>query len=195
MGCGSNCTKTACELTLRAKQLGADCALSVTPYYNKCEQDGLFLHFKEITKQSKFPIICYNVPSRTGVNLKPETAKRLSSLELIVGFKEASQDKKQIENLFNYTQNKKPIYCGSDELIGLFYSLGAKGVISVASNIIPLKINEFIRDFEKNYESAQQKFELQLSDFISALFSKVSPIPVKAMAEILYGEKCTFLRT
>ena len=109
VGCGSNCTKTACELSTEAKDLGADCALTVTPYYNKCEQDGLFLHYKEIATQSKFPIICYNVPTRTGVNINPETAEKLTRLDFVAGFKEASQNKTQIENLFTFTQNKKAI--------------------------------------------------------------------------------------
>ena len=192
VGTGSNCTKTACLLTNEAKNLGADGALIVTPYYNKCEQDGLFYHYKEISKECNFPFICYNVPSRTGVNIEPKTAKALASLKGMSGIKEASLDKNHIEVLFKEVGDISPIYCGSDELINLFLSLNSKGIISVSSNVIPLKIKEYICDFENNYERAKNFYDLKLKDFLKALSTKINPIPIKVLAEILYGEKCEF---
>lgn len=192
IGTGSNCTQTACELTSEAKTLGADGALIVTPYYNKCEQDGLFYHYEKISKECNFPFICYNVPPRTGVNIEPKTAKALTSLKDMSGIKEASLDKNHIEVLFKEVGDITPIYCGSDELINLFLSLKSKGIISVSSNVIPLKIKEYICDFENNYERAKSFYDLKLKDFLKALSTKINPIPIKILAEIVYGEKCEF---
>ncbi len=192
IGTGSNCTKIACELTQEAKDLGADGALIVTPYYNKCEQDGLFYHYEEISKECNFPFLCYNVPSRTGVNIEVKTAKALVSLNGMSGIKEASLDKKHIKNLFEEVGGKTPIYCGSDELINLFLSLNSKGIISASSNVIPLKIKEYVYDFENNYEKAKSFYDLKLYNFLKAISTKVNPIPIKVLAEILHGEKCEF---
>ena len=188
IGAGSNCTKTACELSLQAKELGADCILSVTPYYNKCEQEGLIQHYKEICKSVKLPLICYNVPKRTGVNIEPKTALTLSKIDCVCGIKEANTDINHVKKLFDLVDEKTPIYCGSDELLKEFFSLGAKGVISVASNVIPLKIKEFIIDFENYYKISNFDFD----KFFKLLSYRVNPIPIKTVASIIYGEKCRF---
>ena len=188
VGTGSNCTKTACDLSIEAKMLGADAILSVTPYYNKCEQDGLIYHYKEISKSAKIPMICYNVPKRTGVNIEPITAKQLCSIDYVCGLKEANADLCHVKNLFEFVGENLNVYCGSDELTKKFFKLGAKGTISVASNIIPLKIKEFISDFENYYDLHNFNFD----EFFKLLTFKVNPRPVKVIASILFDEKCYF---
>ncbi len=191
VGTGSNCTNTACELTKESKELGADGALVVTPYYNLCEQEGLLLHYKEIAK-CKFPFIAYNVPKRTGVNILPKTAKAILAYDYAIGLKEASTDLTHVNELFCYLQNKFAIYCGSDHLTKLFLENNSLGTISVASNIIPFKIKEFISDFATNYE----KHNIDLEHFFNPLFNllstKINPIPVKCLMQILYNERCMF---
>ena len=188
IGAGSNSTKIACELSIQAKSLGADAILSVTPYYNKCEQDGIVLHYKEICKSAKLPIICYNVPKRTGVNIEPKTAKKLCLLDYVCGFKEANSDLLHIKNLFLEIGEKANVYAGNDDLINEFLSLGAKGIISVASNVIPLKIKEYISDFKNNYKTKIFDYEL----LFKVLSCKVNPIPIKYVASVLFDEKCNF---
>lgn len=188
VGAGSNCTKTACELASQAKALGADGVLSVTPYYNKCEQDGLFYHYAEICKTAKIPLICYNVPKRTGLNLEVETALKLCTIDFVCGFKEANNDINHVRKLMSLIGDKKPVYSGSDELIKEFLSLGAKGVISVASNVIPLKIKEYISDFENFYET----HNFDIDEFFKLLLVKLNPIPIKTIASILFDEDCNF---
>lgn len=185
VGTGSNDTAKAVTLTKQAEDLGVDGALIVTPYYNKCEQEGLYLHYEKIANATALPIICYNVPQRTGVNILPKTLRNLCSIKNIVGIKESSLDKKHIKEVFSVVDNDICVYCGSDELNAYFKDLGASGTISVASNVIPLKIKDIFNDFNKNYKIENDN----LSQFYNALSSKVNPIPIKAMAEILYGEK------
>ena len=191
VGTGSNCTKTACELTTDAKNLGADGALVVTPYYNLCEQEGLEFHYKEVAK-CKLPFIAYNVPKRTGVNILPKTAKAILTTDYAVGLKEASTDICHLNELFNVLQNEFALYCGSDNLSTLFLENGCLGTISVASNIIPFKIKEFISNFETNYEKHNKDFRDVLSPLFNLLSSKINPIPVKCLIQILHNEKCIF---
>ncbi|MBE5742754.1 MAG: 4-hydroxy-tetrahydrodipicolinate synthase [Clostridiales bacterium] len=187
VGTGSNDTKRAIELTKQAKSLNADGALIVTPYYNKCEQDGLYAHYEAISNQTSFPFVLYNVPSRTGVNIEPKTLNKLKNLECVLGIKEASKDKNQIEEIFKIANNDIAIYCGNDELNFDFLQRGSSGFISVASNVIPLKIKDIYGDFINNYENKSFENHIRLDKFYRALFSKVNPIPIKAMAQILYG--------
>ena len=191
IGTGSNCTKTACELTLEAKEQGADGALVVTPYYNLCEQDGLEFHYKEISK-CKLPFLAYNVPKRTGVNILPQTAKTILEYDYAVGIKEANTDTKHLSELFTVLQSKFTVYCGSDNLTSLFLQNNCQGTISVASNIIPLKIKEFIRNFNDNYELHNIDNNGYFARLFNLLTTKINPIPIKCLIEILYGEKCTF---
>ena len=192
IGTGSNCTQTACEMTNEAKALGADCALIVTPYYNRCEQDGLILHYSEISKTCKFPYIVYNVPKRTGVNVEPTTALRILSDGYAFGLKEANTNLNHVYTTLNLVAKTHPVYCGADELTSVFLKNGARGTISVASNVIPSKIKEYISDFESNYENHNNMLEPYFSEFFNLLSTKVNPIPIKCIESILYQEPCIF---
>ena len=192
IGTGSNCTKTACELTTQAKELGADGALVVTPYYNRCEQDGLFLHYKEIAKV-KLPFLAYSVPTRTGVEIAPETLKKIAELDCFYGIKEACVNKEKIKETFSvFSSEIPPVYCGSDEALKDFLKLNCAGIISVASNVIPLKIKEYMSDFTNNYDERLKVEEGKLFTAFKALTTKVNPIPIKVLASLIYGENCTF---
>jgi 4-hydroxy-tetrahydrodipicolinate synthase len=189
IGTGSNCTSSAVELTLQAKNLKADGALVVTPYYNKCEQEGLIAHYNKICNEAKFPIICYNVPKRTCTNINANSFSCILNNDYVFGIKEASDDINQIYEIINVAKNKVAVYCGNDSLNLEFLQLGASGFISVASNIIPLKIKDIFLNFANNYKCKAKDIHDNLKDFYFALFSKTNPIPVKAMAEILYDKK------
>lgn len=181
IGCGSNSTKRAAELTLQAKKLGADCSLNVTPYYNKCSQDGLVAHYSEIEKQTAFPQIVYNVPSRTGVDISPETYARLSALSTVVGIKEANPSPEKLLATFSALIDNIPVYSGADEANRTFYSLGATGAISVLSNIIPSIISDDYYNFKffsKNETRAENHLISELSKLV---FSEINPIPLKGL--------------
>ncbi len=189
IGCGSNCTKNAVELTRQAKDMGADGVLSVTPYYNKCSQEGLYEHYKEISK-AEISFILYNVPSRTSLNTEPETVEKISKLNFFAGVKEASTDKTQIKNLCFLANGKFPVYSGNDRLNAFFSSNGGSGYISTLSNVIPLKIVDYFKNFNNYYKG---KDEDKLKDFYDCLDREINPVAIKAMAEIL-GKKGTELR-
>lgn len=181
IGCGSNSTKRAAELTLQAKSLGADCSLSVTPYYNKCSQDGLIAHYFEIEKQSAFPQIVYNVPSRTGVDVSPETYGRLSELYSVVGIKEANKSPEKLVETFSALNDNIPVYSGADEANRTFYSLGAKGAISVLSNVIPSIISDEYYNFKFFSEKNSGADNPVISELSKLVFSEVNPIPLKGL--------------
>lgn len=183
VGCGSNCTARFIELTNHAKTLGADATLAVTPYYNKCNDEGLFLHYAAADKICKFPTIIYNVPSRTGFNVRPETYKKLAELKSVVGIKEAYADLNQIDGDFKTVGEYLPIYCGSDEMNFEFFRRGASGTISVLSNIIPLKIHDYFCDFETNYRNVKSKNDKLFEELSKLLFIDVNPIPLKALVK------------
>ncbi|MBO4323573.1 MAG: 4-hydroxy-tetrahydrodipicolinate synthase [Clostridia bacterium] len=183
IGCGSNCTKKAREYTEYAALKGADGVLCVTPYYNKCTQAGLIKHYEEIAK-AEIPIIAYNVPSRTGFNALPETVKDLADIDYVCGIKEANPDENHIKNLFCLVKDKIAIYSGNDSQNLLYYSYGASGCISVASNVIPSKIVDIFLNFKTNYDWHNNFDDANLKEFYKALFIKVNPIPLKAMVEI-----------
>ncbi len=189
IGCGSNSTYKARKFVEQAKKLGADGALCVTPYYNKCTQTGLIKHYEEIAK-AKLPIIAYNVPSRTGFNATPETLSGVADIDYIVGIKEANIDKKHIADLFEITNDKIAIYSGNDFLNEYFYSLNSMGTISVLSNIIPCKIVEQFLNFGKFYENKNTE---TIKELCTAIQREINPIPIKAMLEIL-GKEGTELR-
>ncbi len=180
VGCGSNSSLVAIENYKQAKSLGADGALIVTPYYNKCTQNGLFEHYKAINDAGDLPIIVYNVPSRTGVNILPETMKKIADLENVCGIKEASGNISQILDIFEKCGNEIAIYSGEDSLNAIFYAMGGSGCVSVVSNVFPdlcVRIFELAED--KKYE---KMFILQskLQGVNKAIFLEVNPIPVKA---------------
>ena len=181
IGCGSNSTKRAAELTLQAKSLGADCSLSVTPYYNKCSQDGLIAHYFEIEKQSVFPQIVYNVPSRTGVDVSPETYGRLSELYSVVGIKEANKSPEKLVRTFSALNDNIPVYSGADEANRTFYSIGAKGAISVLSNIIPSIISDEYYNFKFFSDKNAKADNIVISKISKLVFSEVNPIPLKGL--------------
>lgn len=179
VGTGSNNTRAAIEMSKFAEEVGADGILVVTPYYNKTTQQGLIAHYREIAKAVKLPIIMYNVPGRTGVNILPETCKELSKIENIVAIKEASGNISQVAKIASLCQGDLAIYSGNDDQIIPILSLGGKGVISVLSNVMPKYTHDMTKKyFEGNVKEAA-KMQLDVIDLTDALFAEVNPIPVK----------------
>lgn len=184
-GTGGNCTANVIEMTKYAESVGADGALIVTPYYNKTTQDGLVMHYDAIAKETNLPIILYSVPSRTGVNILPETCKKLSKIPNIVAIKEASGNISQIAEIAALCKDDLKIYSGNDDQIVPILSLGGIGVISVLSNVAPKFTHEMVQDFfNGNVEEACNK-QLKSLKLTKALFSEVNPIPVKAALNML----------
>lgn len=179
-GTGSNDTDYAIDLSKFAADEGTDAVLLVTPYYNKATQNGLYEHFKAIAQSCKIPCILYNVPSRTGCNILPATAYRLSQIDNIAAIKEASGDISQIAELAHLCADTLDIYSGNDNQILPILSLGGKGVISVLSNIMPAQTNEICRRFFAGDLKGSLALQLEYLPLMSALFSEVNPIPVKA---------------
>lgn len=178
VGTGSNNTQTAIKYSIQAEQLGADGVLVVTPYYNKCTQDGLFLHYKKIAKSIKIPLIIYNVPSRTGVNISTQTVLKLSKIKNIIGIKESSNIE-QISNLLNILPENFAVYSGDDGSAYPSICLGAKGVISVTSNIYPDIVSNMCQFTLDGDISNAKRLHKHLSKINSAMFVEVNPIPVK----------------
>ena len=188
-GTGSNDTAYAIDLTKYACEAGADAVLVVTPYYNKATQNGLIKMFTEVADNATKPVILYNVPSRTGVNILPSTCKVLADHPNICAIKEASGNISQIAETASYVQGKMDIYSGNDDQIVPVMSLGGKGVISVLSNVMPKETSKICSDFLNGNVKESCEMQLKLLPLINALFSEVNPIPVKAaMAVMGYGE-------
>jgi 4-hydroxy-tetrahydrodipicolinate synthase len=184
-GTGTNNTAYSIELSKYAEKVNVDGLLLVTPYYNKCTQDGLYLHFSEIAKSVKLPIILYNVPSRTSLNIAVETVVKLSKIPNIVGIKEASSDLSQIADILSKVDSDFDVYSGNDDQILPIISLGGKGVISVLSNILPKETDNLCQlYFEGNTEQAK-KLQLKYLKLIKNLFIEVNPIPIKECMNIL----------
>lgn len=180
VGTGSNNTIEAIKMSKIAEKLGADGVLVVTPYYNKTTQLGLISHYKLIANNINLPIIIYNVPSRTGINIEPETCFKLSKTKNIVAIKEASGNISQVAQIANLCGNNLTIYSGNDDQAIPICSLGGLGVISVLSNIKPQFTHDMIYDFlNGNIEKAREK-QIKAIPLINSLFSEVNPIPVKA---------------
>ena len=185
-GTGSNCTKTAIQLSQEAEAAGADGLLVVTPYYGKATQDGLVKHYSAIAKSTKCPIIMYNVPSRTGCNLLPETVATLFNMEdNIVGLKEATGNMAQASKTMNLTDGKLDMYSGEDGLVLPLLSIGASGVISVWSNIAPRQVHDLCDSFFKGDLAKAQKLQREALPLVDALFSEVNPIPVKTALNLM----------
>lgn len=188
-GTGSNDTAYAIELTKFACEAGADGMLLVTPYYNKATQNGLIASFCAVADVSTKPIILYNVPSRTGCNILPATAKKLSEHENIVAIKEASGNISQVAEIAALCGDDLDIYSGNDDQILPVLSLGGKGVISVLSNLMPRETDMICKNYFNGNVDAARNAQLKLLPLINALFSEVNPIPVKAaMAKMGYGD-------
>lgn len=185
-GTGTNSTEQAVKAARKAQSLGVDGLLVVTPFYNKATQKGLFLHFKEIADAVEIPIIMYNVPSRTGCNLLPETAVSLArDCANIIGIKEASGNISQIAKLSAIGKNVIDIYSGNDDQIVPTLSLGGKGVISVLSNIVPKDVHDIVADYMSGNIKKALELQQKYIPLITALFSEVNPIPVKAAVRML----------
>ena len=188
-GTGSNDVAYSIELTKYACEIGADAMLLVTPYYNKATQKGLIASFTAVADVSTKPIILYNVPSRTGCNLLPETVAALAEHPNIVAIKEASGNISQIAEIAALTRGKLDIYSGNDDQIVPILSLGGKGVISVLSNPMPRATSDICHKFWSGDVEGALKLQLDLLPLVNALFCEVNPIPVKAaMAAMGYGE-------
>jgi len=188
-GTGSNCTETAVYLSKEAEKYGADALLLVTPYYNKATQNGLFAHYKKVADSVKLPIILYNVPSRTGCNIMPQTAVRLcKEVENIVGVKEASGNISHVAKLQSLADGKVDVYYGNDDQIVPILSLGGKGVISVLSNVAPRQTHDICQKFFDGDVEGSMKEQLRAIDLCDALFCEVNPIPVRAALNLMGKE-------
>lgn len=184
-GTGSNCTKNAIEMSKYAESVGVDALLIVTPYYNKTTQQGLIEHYKTIAHEVKIPIIMYNVPSRTGVNILPKTCFELSKIENIVAVKEASGNISQVAEIANLCRENLAIYSGNDDQILPVLSVGGSGVISVLSNIIPKDVHDMVYSFLDGNIKNAIKLQLDTLNLTASLFSEVNPIPIKAACNML----------
>ena len=184
-GTGGNCTKSVIELSQYAEKIGADALLIVTPYYNKTTQAGLVAHYTAIAKSVKLPIIMYSVPSRTGLNITPETCLELSKIDNIVAVKEASGDLSQVARIAALCRDNLHIYSGNDDQILPILSLGGLGVISVISNIIPQTVHNMTNYFFEGNIKEATKLQLDTLEFTSAMFCEVNPIPVKAALNMI----------
>lgn len=178
-GAGSNSTKEAVFLTEHARKSGADAVLSITPYYNKPTQEGLYQHFKTIAEQVDIPMVLYNVPGRTGVNMLPETIIRLSKVKNIVGVKEASGSLDQAGAILHHTDDSFDVISGEDSLTFPMMAMGAKGVISVTANVAPKKVAQMCRAVLDNNMLEARKLHYELIDLSKAVFYETNPIPAK----------------
>ncbi|MBQ8507070.1 MAG: 4-hydroxy-tetrahydrodipicolinate synthase [Clostridia bacterium] len=180
VGTGSNCTKTAVNQSVEAMRLGADGLLVVTPYYNKTSAAGLKEHYLTIADSVNIPIIAYNVPSRTGLNMPPEVMLELAKHPLLCGFKEAGSSIAHSMRLFELVGDGVAIYSGNDDQVLPMMALGARGVISVAANIVPRQMHAMALGWLRGEISASRSMQFSLLPLIRALFAEVNPIPVKA---------------
>lgn len=188
-GSGSNCTDTAIYLSQAAENAGADGLLVVSPYYNKSTQKGLRVHFTDIAESVKLPILLYNIPGRTGVNIAPETIVTLcKDVENIVGVKEASGNFSAIAKIASLSKGWVDIYSGNDDQIVPLLALGGKGVISVLSNVAPRQVHEMCAAYFKGDTEKATKMQLEAIPLIEALFSEVNPIPVKEAMNLMGKE-------
>lgn len=193
-GTGSNCTKTAVDMSKEASEYGADGLLLVTPYYNKATQAGLAAHYTAVAKEVKAPIIMYSVASRTGCNIEPATAAALvKGVDNIVGIKEASGNISQVAKIMEMTDGNIDLYSGNDDQIVPLLSLGGKGVISVLSNVAPQETHDICERFFSGDVAGSRDLQLRALPLIERLFCEVNPIPVKK-AMSLMGLDCGPLR-
>ncbi len=184
-GTGSNNTKQAIHMSKVAQKLGVDAVLLVTPYYNKTTQLGLITHYTAIAESIDIPIIIYNVPSRTGINISPETCLELSKIDNIVAIKEASGNISQVADIAHLCGNDLTIYSGNDDQVIPICSLGGVGVISVLSNIKPKLVHDMVLDFLNGNIEKSKNTQLSVLPLVHNLFSEVNPIPVKSALNLL----------
>lgn len=185
-GTGSNCTQSAIELSKEAEKSGVDGLLLVTPYYNKATQNGLKAHYKAIAKEVNVPIILYNVPSRTGTRLAPQTVVDLChEVPNIVGVKDATGDISEVTELMSLAKGTVDVYSGNDDQIVPVLSLGGKGVISVLSNILPKETHDMVASYLEGDVAKSCEMQLKYFDLVKALFCEVNPIPVKKALNLM----------
>ena len=185
-GTGSNCTQSAIELSKKAEESGADGLLLVTPYYNKATQNGLKADENAIAEAVSIPIILYNVPSRTGTKMTPQTVVDLcSEVPNIVGVKDATGDISEVAELLSLADGKVDLYSGNDDQIVPVLSLGGKGVISVLSNILPEETHNMVESYLQGDVEKSRELQLQYFDLVKALFCEVNPIPVKKAMNLM----------
>lgn len=180
-GTGGNSTKEAIYLTQRAEEVGADGSLQVAPYYNKPSQEGLFQHFREVARNTGLPIVLYSIPGRCGIEISVDTVKRLAdTCDSIVGIKEAGGNADRVSQLRAACGPKFEILSGDDSLTLPFMAVGAQGVISVASNVIPKQVGDMVRAFAKGDIAAAQKLHAKYYPVFKDLFIETNPVPTKA---------------
>ncbi|MBI5183581.1 MAG: 4-hydroxy-tetrahydrodipicolinate synthase [Nitrospinae bacterium] len=184
-GSGSNSTHEAVELTRYVRDIGADGALIITPYYNKPTQDGLYRHYKEIATMVDIPIILYNVPSRTGINMLPETVSRLSEIDNIVGIKEASGSLSQMSDIIGLCREDFIVLSGDDSVTLPLLSIGGRGVVSVSANIVPSYVAQMVNEFNKGNLNDARRLHYKLRSLNEAMFFETNPIPVKTSLSLM----------
>ena len=184
-GAGSNNTAHAISLVKGAEKVKADALLIVTPYYNKTSQKGIIEYYSTLAKSTSLPVIVYNVPGRTGVNILPETLFELSKIENIVAIKEASGNISQVSKMAKLCGDDIAIYSGDDDLTLPILSLGGKGVISVLANICPKETHELVASYLSGDTETSRKLQLRFIDLIAALFIEVNPMPVKTAMNLI----------
>ena len=188
-GTGSNCTRTAVELSKEAEKDGADGLLLVTPYYNKATQNGLIAHYTQICREVKLPAILYNVPSRTGCNIQPKTlAQLVKNVDNIVGVKEASGNIGAVAQIMHLCDGNIDLYSGNDDQVVPLLSLGGIGVISVLSNVAPAYVHDMVYRYLSGDVEGSCKMQLGALPMCDALFCEVNPIPVKAALNLMGKE-------
>ena len=182
-GTGSNDTRHAVDLSKKAAGLGADALLSVTPYYNKASQQGLYLHFKAVAEATDLPVILYNVPSRTSLNINPDTLARLCELPTINGIKECRIE--QAGEVASLCGDKLNLYTGEDAMILPILSLGGLGVISVMANVAPALTHQMVEYYLNGNTAAATRIQISLTPLVKAVFCDINPIPVKAALNMM----------
>lgn len=178
-GSGSNSTTEAIALTKHAKKAGADGALLITPYYNKPTQEGLYRHYKAVAEAVDLPIVLYNIPGRTSVNMLPQTVARLASIKTIVAIKEGSGSLQQVSDIIQSCGERMAVLSGDDALTLPMMALGARGVITVTANIVPKDMAKMVEAFAAGKLKDAQKLHYKMSPLFAALFFETNPIPVK----------------
>ncbi|MFH1836841.1 MAG: 4-hydroxy-tetrahydrodipicolinate synthase, partial [Candidatus Omnitrophota bacterium] len=182
-GTGSNNTVEAIELTVYAKKAGADGALIITPYYNKPTPEGQYRHYKKIAEESGIPIMLYNVPSRTGISLSPQTVARLNEIDNIVAIKEAGGSVQQVTEILSLCDIT--VMSGDDSMTLPFMSVGAKGVVSVVANIIPEKVHKLTQSYLDGDEEKSREVHYEIMDLCNAMFIETNPLPVKTAMSMM----------
>ncbi len=184
-GTGANSTDETIMMTEKAKKLGADGALLVTPYYNKPTQEGLYRHYKMVAETVDIPIVLYNVPSRTGINMLPQTVARLSEMKNIIGIKEATGDMKQVSEVIRLCGDRITVISGDDFTTLTLLALGGKGVISVSANVVPRDVSNMCRTWEEGNIEEARRLHFKLEPLNQAMFIETNPVPAKTALSMM----------